>query len=440
MKTFTTIWFGQLVSLVGTAMTRFALLIWVYDQTKSASMVALLGFFSFTPFVLISPLAGVWVDRLSRRLVMVVADLGAGLITLGLLALYATGHLEIWHLFMGQAMSGIFEAFQRPAYSAATSLLMPKKQYTRASGLRSIADSASQIAGPFLAGTLLGFIDIDGVMVIDLVTFGVAMITLLRVRIPAPPPDVEAASARNSTWQEIRFGLTYIFKRPGLTGLLVIYSGINFFAALTYFAVLPTLVLARTGGSELALASVEAALGLGGVIGGLVLSIWGGPKRQIHGILAAAAISFWTGDLLFAVGQTVPVWVTGAFMAAFFVPFIIGANRAIWQAKVPPAIQGRVFSVQSMLQTASMPLGYLLAGPLADHLFEPAMAANGSLAQSFGWLVGVGPGAGMGLMFVCTAVLGTLISLSGYLITAVRRVESDLPDYEAQKYLRTGFV
>lgn len=431
MKTFTIIWFGQLISLIGTAMTRFALLIWAYKQTGSATTVALLGFFSFVPYVLVSPLAGVWIDRLDRRRVMILADVGAGLMTVGMLGLYATGHLAIWHLYLAEALTGMFEAFQLPAYSAATTMLIPKEHLTRASGMRSIADSASQIIGPFLGGALLVFIDIDGVMLVDIATFLAATLLLLVVRIPNPPANVEDVTLAPNLWRELRFGFSYIQQRPGLLGLLLIFSGISFAAALTYFAILPSLILARTGNNELALSSVQAALGVGGVVGGFILGIWGGPRRKIHGVLAASALSFWLGDLLFAVGRSVPVWVIGAFLASFFVPFIVGANRAIWQAKVAPGVQGRIFSTQSMLQTASMPLGYLIAGPLADYVFEPAMAPGGALADTFGWLVGVGPGAGMGLMFVCTAILGTVVSLSGYLLARVRRVEDELPDYDA---------
>ena len=292
MTTFTIIWFGQLISLVGTAMTRFALLIWAYQQTHNATTVALLGFFSLAPFVLASPLAGVWVDRLNRRLLMIFTDLGAGAMTVIMLGLYVTGNLEIWHLYTAGALTGIFEAFQRPAYSAATTILIPKKHYARASGMRSIAESASQIIGPFLGGALLAFVDINGVMLIDIITFVVAFITLLIVRIPSPPFNFEQQDKNHTTWQEIRFSLNYIRQRHGLFGLLLIYSVINFLAGLTYFGVLPTMILARTGSDQLALASVEAALGVGGVIGGLLLSVWGGPKRMIHGVLAGGALSF----------------------------------------------------------------------------------------------------------------------------------------------------
>jgi hypothetical protein len=204
----------------------------------------------------------------------------------------------------------------------------------------------------------------------------------------------------------------------------------NFFATLTYFSILPALILARTGNNELALAIVQSALGIGGVAGGLMVSFWGGPKRRIHAILAGAALSFLLGDFLFAVGQSLPVWVTAAFLASFFIPFITSANGAIWQSKVAPHVQGRVFSVKGMFQQSSMPLGYLMAGPLADHVFEPAMAPGGALAGAFSWLVGTGPGAGMALMFVLTSILGMAMGLSGYLFRAVRQVEEDLPDHD----------
>ncbi len=429
MKTFTIIWFGQFVSLIGTAMTRFALLIWLFEETGRATDVALLGFFSFVPFVLVSPIAGVWVDRFDRRKIMVLADMGAGIMTIGLLVLINSGNLQSWHLFLVQALTGIFEAFQIPAYIASTTMLIPKKQYVRAGGMRSLATYASQIAGPVLGGALLTFIGLRGVMSLDIITFFIAMGTLLIVKIPKPPVSEEENEQKN-TWQEIRLGLNFIWQRPGLRGLLVILAGVHFFAALTYFAIMPALVLTRNNGDELALATVQAALGLGGVVGSLVLSAWGGPKRQIHGILAGAAVSFLSGDFLFSIGRSVPVLAFAAFSAAFFIPFIVASNRAIWQAKVPPYLQGRVFAVQNMFQTGSMPLGYLLAGPLADRVFEPAMAAEGALASTFGWLVGVGPGAGMGLMFLGTAVFGTVMSITGYLFRSIRNVENDLPDQD----------
>lgn len=431
MRTFTFIWFGQMVSMLGTKMTTFALLIWAYQQTGSATTVALLGFFSFLPYVLVSPIAGVWVDRLDRRRVMMLADTGAGLMTTLMLMLYLSGQMQIWHIYLLQMVSSACDAFHWPAYTASVTLLAPKSQYARVSGMRSLAQSVAEVGAPFLAGFVLSLAGIGVVMVFDVLTFVFAVAILLAVFIPRPAVTPDGQAARGSTWQEITFGFRYIFQRKGLLALLLMFTGINLFAALTYFGILPAMILARSGGENMALATVQGAMGLAGVIGGLVVSMWGLPKRRIHAVLACTAASFLMGDFLFATGQTLPVWVAAGLAGSFFIPILVAGDRAIWQAKVAPDIQGRVFSVNGMLRTAMMPLGYLLTGPLADRLFEPAMAFNGSLSGVFGGLVGVGPGAGMGLMFLCTCIMGTLFCLSGYLYRPLRCVEDDLPDFDS---------
>lgn len=426
---FSIIWFGQLVSLFGTAMTRFALLIWAYQQTGAATTLALLGFFAWLPLIVISPLAGVLVDRFDRRKIMILADLGAGLSTMVVFGLLLSGNLAIWHLFLLEALASFCEAFQTPAYTALTSTLLDKQSYARASGMRSLAGESSQIIAPVGAGLLMGFIGLQGVLLVDIATFLVAMVTLAFLRLPAGTSRPVHQTAE-PFYRQLTFGFRYIFQRPGLVGLLVIFMGINFCAALTYYGVLAAMILARTGGNELALSIVQALLGVGGVLGGVVVSVRGLPRRKIHAIFGYAGISFLLGDFLLAVGRTVPAWGVAAVLGAFFIPFIVAGDRTIWQSKVEPALQGRIFAVQGMLRNCFFPIGFLLAGPLADRMFEPAMQVGGVWADRFGWLVGTGPGAGMALMFVCTAVLGATMSFSGYLWPAVRNVEETLPDYD----------
>jgi len=426
VRTFLVVWSGQLVSQIGTAMSTFALLIWIYERTGRATTVALLGFFWFVPVIALAPLAGVWIDRHDRRRIMLLADTGAAFMTLGVLLLYAGGRLEVWHLYVAEAIFGICWAFQGLAYTAATTMLLPSRHYARAAGLRSVATFGADAVAPFLAGVAVVALGIVGVLVIDLVTFLVAVATLVTVRIPRPPEVPKAHDAPASGFrEELRVGFQYIRVRHGLLALLGIYTGINLFAALTYYAILPPMILARTVRDTLALASVQSALGAGAVAGGVLMGVWGGPQRRIHGVLAGAAISFLAGDLLFAIGRALPVWLVAAFVGAFFVPVIMASDLAIWQSKVPPSLQGRVFSIRSSVRMSTMPLGYLLGGVLADGWFEPAMMVGGSLTAAFGWLVGIGPGAGMGVMFLFTAVAGTAMSLVGYLFRAVRNVESD---------------
>ncbi|MCA0458430.1 MAG: MFS transporter [Chloroflexi bacterium] len=429
MQKFTLIWFGQMLSQFGTATTRFSLMIWAYQQTGQATPLALLGFFSYILFILVSPVAGVLVDRLDRRLVMILGDFGAALMTLFLLILYMGGGLQIWHLYVAEALTGAFEAFQMPAYSASISTLVPKKQYARVSGMRSFAEAAAQVIAPALAARLLSAFGLNVVMMIDLISFSLAVLPLLFISLPRVAQNVTENAPRKHILSDLATGFRYIKERQGLLGMMLIYFGINLTASLTYFAILAPMVLARTGGDEIALGNVQAALGVGGIIGGVLMSVWGGPKRRVHGIYLIGAFSFLAGDFLMAVGRTPEVWMFAILFATIFVPIIVGSKQTIWQSKVPPELQGRVFAARGAVEMLAMPIGYLAAGPLADKLLEPAMQSGGALAGIFGGLLGTGPGAGMAFMFLCTSIAGTVICLSGYLFPKVRNIEKDLPDH-----------
>jgi DHA3 family macrolide efflux protein-like MFS transporter len=424
------IYIGQLFSWVGTAMTRYALIIWAYEKTNAATTLGLLGFFAWIPLVLVSPLAGVVVDRLDRRTVMILADLGGGLVTLGLLGLHTVGALQIWHLFLAETLSAVFSAFQTPAYNASSTLLVSKENYSKINGLNSTALSASDIFAPILAGLLLTKANLNSIFMIDLATLLIALLTLMFVVIPKPAVTDQWNHSRPNFMGEMASGFQFITKRPGLVGILLIFMVINFLAFLTYFSILPALILLRTGGDKLALSTVQSVLGIGGLVGAVLLSMWGGPKKRIHGFLLFTSLSFLLGDSMFAIGRSLPIWVIGGFISSIFIPFIGGSSMAIWMSKVPPEIQGRVFSVRSMGHFLMIPLGFLAGGFLADSVFEPAMQAGGNLAEIFGGLVGTGPGAGMALMFLITCILGTLTGLSGYLIRSIRTVEEDLPDHD----------
>ena len=433
MRTFLTIWGGQLISFIGTAMTRFALIIWAWQQTESATTVALLGFFSFLPPIIVGPFTGVLLDRLNRRLMMLTADIGAGLVTITFFILFQTDQLLIWHLYLGAFIAGSMEAIQFPAYTALTTTLLPKSSYDRVSGLRATADYGAQFAGPFLGGLLITTAGISTVMLVDMITFVVGIITLALVRIPqekiTAPHDKSAP--KESYFTQLKSGFQYIQQRRGLLLLLTLFAFINLFASITYYAIMPSMLLARSGNNEWALAVVEGLLGSAGVVSGIAISIWGLPKKRIHGVLAAGGISFLVGDFLFAIGQDVTVWAIAATIAAFFIPYISGSNRTIWQVKVPPALQGRVFSVQGMAQQGLMPFGFLAGGLLADRLFEPLMASTETTTyQLFSPLIGSGQGSGMALMFIGTSICGGLLCFGGYLFPTLRNIETDLPDFD----------
>ncbi len=429
MGTFTAIWAGQMLSMLGTGMTHFALTIWAWQLTGRATALALVGVCAFGPVVLISPLAGAIVDRANRKLLMILSDVAAGLATAAVLALYLTGRLEIWHLYVAAAFAGTFGAFQFPAYSATISVLVNKSQYARASGMMSLAGSISGVLAPIGAGVLLGPIGIGGIMAIDLATMLTAILILVFAPIPQPPPSPEGIAGRGNLFREAGFGFRYIFARPGLLGLLVVFL---FFNVNTNFGftVLSPMVLARTGNNEIVLGGVRSAAAIGSVLGGLLLSLWGGPKRRVYGVIFGCALGGLLGQVLLGLGRSLPVWAVTGFLGAMVFPTVNASSQAIWQSKVPPDLQGRVFSVRLMIAQIGAPLSMLLAGPLADHVFEPAMRDGGALTSALGPVLGTGPGAGMALMLVLGGLLGAGAALAGLLYRPLRTVEATIPDHD----------
>lgn len=430
MWAFTIIWIGQMISLLGSAMTAFALTLWAWLITGEATALALVAFFSFVPTLLVSPFAGALVDRWNRKFVMMLSDLAAVLSTVVVLLLFSAGNLQIWHLYVTGAFAGAFGAFQFPAYSAAVTTMVSKEQYGRASGMLSTAQFASSIFAPVLAAILLGVIGIAGILTIDVLTFLVAIGALLLPHIPQPKVSEEGRRGRGSLWKESFYGFRYILDRPSLLGLLLIFFGVNLVATFA-FTVLSPMVLARTGNDQMALGIVQSAIGVGGVAGSIVLSIWGGPRRKIHGVLIGLTLAM-LGILLVGFGRDAYTWASAAFFAMFFIPIIQGSSQAIWQVKVAPDVQGRVFASRAFIATMSRPVALLAVGPLVDQIFEPAMMPGGGLAPKLGWLVGTGPGAGMSLMFIIAGALGMIVGLIGYAFRNVRDVEGILPDYKEE--------
>ncbi|HZU86196.1 MAG TPA: MFS transporter [Anaerolineaceae bacterium] len=425
-KAFTLLLSSQSLSLLGSGMTRFALLIWAYEKEGTATALALLGFFITTAYVIASPIAGVFVDRWDRRKVLLFSDLGSGMMTAMMLLLFLSGELQLWHLYLMEGIAGILEAFQDPAFSASVSLLVPKETYTRSNAWVGLGRSITRLLAPALAGLLLQSNGLAVVMLADLGTLALALVSLFFLRIPPPPPSQEGQQASGNFFKQMAFGMRYILQRPGLRGILFILFLINLFGTITYFAIQAPMILARSGGNELDLGLVRSVMGIGGIAGGIGVVLWVRKSRnRVKTFLISTMLSFLIGDLITALSRGAIGWAIAGFFAEFTIPFIISPYYALWQELVPPDVQGRVFSSRDMIQIGAQPIGYLLGGLLADGVFEPALAQGGALSSSFGLLVGTGPGAGMAAMFLCTAILGCLVGVLGLLNPHIRRLESD---------------
>lgn len=423
-QTFLLIWFGQLVSLIGSGLTGFALGVWVYQRTGSATQFALITLCATLPGILASPLAGVLVDRWDRRLVMLLSDCVAGLCTLVVALLLFSGRLEIWHIYLTTGVSAAFASLHWPAYAAAVTMLVPPGQLGRASGMMQFGQAAARVISPMVAGALVGLVNIEGVLLIDFITFLFALFTLLLVRVPEPPGTADVKGKRGSLLGDASYGWTYITRRPGLLGLLTFFALNNFLTGLVIVLVTPLVLSFATAA---VLGVVLAVAGGGMLLGSLVLSAWGGPRRRVRGILL---LSILQAGLLMAGGlrPSATLIAAAAFGYLFAASVISGASQSLWQSKVEPAVQGRVFAVRSMIAWSAIPLAALFAGPLTDRVFEPLLAEGGALAGSVGRVIGVGPGRGIGLLLITAGVLTLLTTALASLHPRLRHVEDELPD------------
>jgi MFS transporter, DHA3 family, macrolide efflux protein len=425
---FTLVWLGQIVSVLATNMTVFALTIWVFQKTGSATALGLMQVFFITPLLIITPFAGVMVDRHNRKLMMMISDLTAGLATISILVLQAFGVLEVWHLYAAAVFQGLGNAFQWPAYSAAISTMIPKEKYGRANGMMSLIDMGPQVLSPMLAGALLPVMGLFGILSIDVVTFLLAISVLFFVHIPQPARTVEGVQAEGNIFKEAVFGFRYIFARPSLLGLQLVFFFGNLCAGVAY-TVLAPMILLRTGNDAVSLGLVQSAGAIGGVVGGVAMSAWGGFKRKVHGVLAGWIVSSFFFALM-GLGTWVPFWIITNALSALFVPLINGSNQAIWQTKVAPDVQGRVFSARTLIAWMTNPISPLIAGTLADYVLEPAMRVPSGLSSALGWVVPPGPGAGMGVLIFFSCLGGILAGLTGYFIHSIRNAEDILPDHD----------
>lgn len=428
MKNFLIVWFGQTVSSIGSRMTIFAVGVWIFEQTGQATALALVGVSGLIPTLVLTLFSGIIVDRVNRKRLIVVGDTVAGCSTIVLLTLLLLGEIQIWHIYVVSAISLPFNTLQQLAYQSSVSLMIPKEQYTRASSLTMVTWYGGNILSPAFAAVVYASFGLAGVFTVDILTFVVAITTVLFSRIPQPDSSVaKEAEVRTAAtvWSDLIYGFRYIWEQQTLRALIVVSCLWTLFHDATPQT---AMILARTNNDEAALAAVSAASGVGGVIAAIIVSIWGGSRRQMltygWGMIAAGL-----GKTLMGLGRGVTMWVpTQAYTSATFPPFV-SARRAFFMAKIDPAAQGRFFASLTVLTQLVSLFTLLLQGPLGDFVFEPAMAEDGALVGVFGWLVGTGSGAGYALQFVLLGLGMIGVGVLTLLWKLVRDAETVLADH-----------
>lgn len=420
---FPAILIGQVVSLFGSNLTAFVLGVWVFKQTGSVTDFALIAFFSMLPKMVLSPIAGSLVDRWDRRWALILSDVGAGLCTGTIALLLWADRLEIWHIYAAVLVSGIFETFQAPAFNASLPLLVPKAHLVRANGLVELAIGGAAMVGPLAAGALLDMIELWGVILIDLGSFAFAVSVMLLVRIPRPEGQSQRQVGR-SLMAEFWDGWAFVRQYRGLVLLLVTFAAFNFVSGIVEVLFVP-LVLGFASSTVL---GTVMAIGAGGFFaGGAFISALGWKRRKVPTILVVLMVQ---GSILLLGGlkPSVPLVACAIFAYSACSPILLACAQSLWQVKVPAGLQGRVFAFRRVIASSMMPVGYLLAGPLADKIFEPMLAPGGLLAGSVGQVIGVGPGRGVGLLLMVlgVTVISTAVLALGH--RPLREVETIVPD------------
>lgn len=412
-KTFIAFWLTQSVSQLGSAMTSYALVLWVYAQTGAALSVSLLTLCTYVPYILVSVFAGGFVDAHFKKRIMLACDGVAFLCTVSIAAALLTGRLTVGHILVVNTIVGFMNAFQQPAFAVVSGMLVPQDKLTRMAGMQSISGSLVGIFTPIFAAFLMSFFGIGAVLVVDGVSFLLAAGALaFFIRVPERAQDLKQAE-KNNPFAGLRDGIRFLRGDRVVLTMVLVLAVMNFFSRISYENILSPMILSRSG-SQRVMGLVSGVMGAAGVVGGVIAAKIPAPKRPAARICGMGLASFLLGDLLMATGRTPMMWLLAAVGGNLPIPILDSGYQYLFYTRVPREIQGRVFAVRNLIQYASIPAGLLLGGTLADYVFEPIMAGGSGLAQALGCIVGTGAGSGMAAMFLMTGTLGILTCALGY--------------------------
>ncbi len=409
LRSFLLLWGSQAVSELGTAMTDYALILWAYRQTGTASSVTLLTISAFLPTILFRFFAGTLADRWNKKRIMLTADASAACGTAAIFVLYSCSALRLWQLYLINALLSLMNAFQAPAAFVAASMLAPKEQYTRISGLQGFSGAAVSILAPALGGVLLTVGGMSLVLTCDLLSFGVAF-TVLLCFIRIPEPDRSSEPSGESVLRSCLYGVRYLRAHPILLRLTLFFAAVNFLAKLGNDGMLAPFVLGKTAGDQQILGLVQSSVALGLLAGSLFVTLRKPAANKLRVICLTCAVVF-LGNVLQSLCERPLIWCAAAF-GAYLTAAVMNANlTAFLREQVPAELQGRVFSAKDTLQNGTIPPALWLGGILADRVFEPWMASDASAPPLLARCFGTGSGAGVAVMFFCVGILGVLLCL-----------------------------
>ena len=419
-KKYIILWLSQSVSGLGSSMTGFALVLWAYGQSHSAMSVSLMSFCNYVPYVFLSLFVGSFIDRHKKKAIMLVSDSIAATGSLAVLAFLFAGCLEVWNIYAINAVVGITNAFQQPASAVATGRLVPKEKISNVSGMNSFSNNLIVVFSPMLAAFLFAAGGLPFILLIDLASFVFAFCVLLFF---ITIPEQEQEKKYSSPFAGIAEGFDFLKKEKSILYIMLTMALINFCSRLTYENILSPMILARSSGNSIVLGTVNACMGIGGIAGGIIVSIKKESRHKAVAIYVPAALSFLFGDLMMAASQNVFWWSVAAVAASLPIPFIEASQNTILYRKIPAAMQGRVFAVRNAIQYSMIPVGIILGGYLADYVFEPFMSSGNRMAEMLEIIVGDSAGSGMAAMFLCTGICGFTVSMASCFNREIKKLD-----------------
>ncbi|MBO4359874.1 MAG: MFS transporter [Eubacteriaceae bacterium] len=406
LKDFYVLWSTQSLSQLGSAMTAFALTLWLYEKTGSALSTAALTICTYSPYVIMSIFAGALTDRLNKKRTMLFCDALAAASTVAIYILYRTGGLSIWHLYAINALSGLMNTVQQPASEVAYTLVIPKEHYHRTSGLMALSRSAISIGNPILASALYGLAGLGAVIAVDLASFAAAFVSLLLwVRIPEMPREETREAGMLKMARE---GLAFLRDTPLILHLILFMAGVNFVAS-AFDAVLPALVIPVRGTSALGI--VSSCSGIAMVMGSLAATAMGKPRDRVRVVYLTMLFSLGTENFLLAFSRSTPVWCAAQVLGWILVPVMNASMNVILRNTIPVELQGRVFACRNTFQFFTIPLGLAFGGFMVDSICEPLMSTlsqDGLMVRLFG----AGKGSGAALMMFILGAAGVALCLA----------------------------
>lgn len=411
MRYFYILWSTQSLSQLGSEMTNFALTLWLYQKTGSALQTALLSICSYAPYVLMSIFAGALSDKWNKKNVMLVSDTLAACATVIVFILLKANLLIPLHMYFLNALNGLMNTIQQPASDVAMTLLTPKKKYQRTSGLRSFSHSLITTLHPIFATALYAGIGISAVIVVDLLTFGIAFCALLfGIKLPKIVEDIKWDGIKKEPiLQSAGRGLSYLKKNPMILYLISFLAGVNLMAS-AFDATLPAYILPRANGGETVLGMVTSCAGIATLVGSMIAIYLPRPKNRIRIITSTMLFSLTIENFLLAFSRTPLLWCIGQFLGWFVVPIMSTNMDVILRTSIPLNMQGRVYSCRNTLQFFTIPIGLFMGGFLVDQVWEPLMTTrkSDSLLRLF---FGSGKGSGAAIMMFITGIVGAGICI-----------------------------